>query len=295
MFANALPKREVGHDTLPVCLGRENPHRLASLWDMLQVLATRFLTVGEIFQAIRTNIVVVAAPQKGLNDQSRSELLSYFTSLKTDCDMLALASTRDMLAWIIQDYSANQHTYGEVRSTVINLSAIFQQELNRHVFLHVDSENSRYMLSVDDGIRNPPFGFETARSFPHALRDMLLAGNCFACGYNDACVFHLMRVLEKGLEALAGVFSEPFKYENWHHVIERLESKIRKIDPSLGQGWKEQQKFYAETACEFMFFKDAWRNHVMHGRDEFDPERAKNIYDHVCGFMKQLARGGLTE
>jgi hypothetical protein len=151
------------------------------------------------------------------------------------------------------------------------------------------------MLSVDEGIRNPPFGFETAKAFPRALRDILLAGNCFACGYNDACVFHLMRVLEKGLAALAAVFAEPFKHENWHNVIERLESKIRKIDSSLGQDWKEQQKFYAEAACEFMFFKDAWRNHVMHGRDEFDAERAKNIYDHVCGFMKELACGGLTE
>jgi hypothetical protein len=32
MFGTTLPKREVGHDTLPVCLGRENPHRLVSLW-----------------------------------------------------------------------------------------------------------------------------------------------------------------------------------------------------------------------------------------------------------------------
>jgi hypothetical protein len=32
MFANALPKRGAGHDALPACLGRENPHRLVSLW-----------------------------------------------------------------------------------------------------------------------------------------------------------------------------------------------------------------------------------------------------------------------
>jgi len=78
-------------------------------------------------------------------------------------------------------------------------------------------------------------------------------------------------------------------------VIERIESKIRKMDPSWGDDWKEKQKLYSEIACEFMFFKDAWRNHVMHGRSEYDEERAQNIYNHVGAFMKHLALVGLKE
>jgi hypothetical protein len=127
------------------------------------------------------------------------------------------------------------------------------------------------------------------------VRDMTIAGNCHACGFNDACVFHLMRVLEKGLAALAAVFSESFTYENWHNIIERIESKIRKIDPNFGPDWKVKQQFYSEAACEFMFFKDAWRNHVMHGREEYDDERTENIYSHIGAFMKHLAVGGLRE
>jgi len=104
-----------------------------------------------------------------------------------------------------------------------------------------------------------------------------------------------MRVLERGLGAMAKLFSEPFTYENWHNVIERLESKIRKLDSTIGPDWKAKQKFYAEAACEFMFFKDAWRNHVIHGRDQYDDQRTQNIYSHTCAFMRHLALGGLTE
>jgi len=159
----------------------------------------------------------------------------------------------------------------------------------------IEPEKAKYLLSGEAAVLNPPFGKETMLAFRSAFRDTLLAGNCFAYGMNDACVFHLMRVLEKGLACLADVFGEPFKFENWHNVIERLESKIRKLDPSHGPDWREKQKFYSETACQFMFFKDAWRNHVMHGRGTYEPDQAQSIYIHVGDFMKCLAAGGIKE
>jgi hypothetical protein len=241
------------------------------------------------------DFAAIAVPQTAIEGDRKDHFVAHLKRLKENCDALGLVSTGDLLAWAIKDYTANPHSFGDVRSTVEHLAVVLQQELSRHFFAYIDLEKAKYMKSWDEFIRDPPCGHEAAGAFPDSLRDVMLAGNCFACGFDDACAYHLMRVLEKGLEALASVFSEPFKYENWHTVIERLESRIRKMDPSFGPDWKTRQKFYSEVACEFMFFKDAWRNHVMHGREEFDPERAKNVYEHVCEFMKRLARGGLTE
>jgi hypothetical protein len=105
-----------------------------------------------------------------------------------------------------------------------------------------------------------------------------------------------MRVLERSLGVLALKFGVPFDHDNWHNIIEQLETKIRKMDAAtFGPDWKDKQKFYARAANQFMFFKDAWRNHVMHVRDVFDEGKALSVYTSVKGFMQALAEGGLAE
>jgi hypothetical protein len=262
---------------------------------MYKVLADKLVHIGRVLQSLQMNALADIAPQTILNNHARQQLLGQLTSIKQDCDAMRLTCSADLLDWVIRDYSENPHNHGQARSTLESFSTAFQQELHRQLFVYVESDKAKAFRSVDDAIRDAPFGLDTWQAFPHALRDMALAGNCFAFGFYDACVFHLMRVLEKGLSAIATVFAVPFQFENWNTVIQQLESKIRKIDPAAGPDWRTKQKFYSEAACEFMFFKAAWRNHVMHGRDEYDEERAKNIYDHVGVFMRHLAQGGLTE
>jgi hypothetical protein len=105
-----------------------------------------------------------------------------------------------------------------------------------------------------------------------------------------------MRVLERGLNSLAGKFGVDFSHTNWHNVIEPLEKKIRQMDSSFGTDWKELQKFYSRAAMQFMSLKDAWRNHVMHARGvPYDPGTALSVFAHVREFMQALAEGGLTD
>ncbi len=284
-------KISVGGKCVSLPPWEENSNRLMSLWDMLRIAAHNLVQTGRILQALQMDATSIAVPQKTLEGAALGDFLEALRNLKDNCDQLSLSSTGDLVGWAINQHSSSPHTHGQMRSTVEHLSAAYQQELSRHFFAYIKPDKAKYMRSVDASIANPAYGVVALNAFPHSFRDMGLAGNCYACGFNDACVFHLMRVLEHGLSGVATVFSEPFAHENWHNIIERLESKIRKIDKGLGPDWKEQQQFYSEVACEFMFFKDAWRNHVMHGRDEYDDERTENIYNHVCQFMRHLAEG----
>jgi len=271
---------------------RENPNGLVNLWDIVkQIAAHNLVQTGRNLQALTMAVPNLALPQAALNREDLTLFLDHLGQLLRDGESLNLVATVDLLKWVVQDYNANVHTYDQAGSTVQNVTAVYQQELSREFFAYIESDKRKYMRSFDESITNPAYGAAALNAFPRSHRDMALAGNCYACGFNDACVFHLMRVLEHSLAGMATFFSEPFANENWHNIIERLESKIRKINSSLGPDWKEKQKFYFQAACEFMFFKDAWRNHVMHGRDEYDDESAQNIYSHVCRFMKHLAEG----
>src|SRR5713226_3020681 len=51
-----------GHDSLPVCLGSENPNRLVSLWDMLRVYAVNFVSVGAELNRCAANPALIAIP-----------------------------------------------------------------------------------------------------------------------------------------------------------------------------------------------------------------------------------------
>jgi hypothetical protein len=270
---------------LPVCLcpWLENPYRLVSLLDIVnRIAANNLVHTGRLLQAMALSGAAEGISSCATFGQGDvAQFIKHIQQLKSDCDSLSLRVTSDLLAWVIADYTQATHTWGQVRSTIEFLAAAYEQELARGLFMHIDYDKAAYVRSVDEAIATPPFGMEARDAFQGSLWDIALAGNCYACAFNDACVFHLMRVLEKGLSALASEFSEPFLYENWHNVIERIEAKIRKMDSAYGADWKRKQQFYAEAATEFMFFKDAWRNHVMHGRDEYDAERAKNIYEHV--------------
>jgi hypothetical protein len=109
-----------------------------------------------------------------------------------------------------------------------------------------------------------------------------------------------MRVLEKGLKALADnlsvSFAIPFEYLNWQNIIEQIEAKIKELEKlKPGQEKTDKLKAYSEVARQFRYFKDAWRNHVAHSREIYDQQQALSILRHTREFMSDLVKLGLSE
>jgi hypothetical protein len=184
-------------------------------------------------------------------------------------------------------------TMAEMLIDLDHLRNAFVSELNAITFLYLPL--SRQQFYVGDDASAAPFGGQVLSAFPSAALDMREASNAFALERWPATVFHLMRVLEFGLAALGDRFGVNVERSTWHTAIEAIEGKIRKIDPSAGADWKQQQKDFSDAATQFMFFKDAWRNHVMHVRDTYDEGRTASIWQHVSEFMNKLTSIGLRE
>lgn len=143
--------------------------------------------------------------------------------------------------------------------------------------------------------RAPLFGHEVDSAFPEASGDISAAGRCLALDEWTATVFHLMRVLERGLHRLAtdlevGMNGE-LELENWKNVIDQIEKKIRSMEQLPKSPEKsERLRTYSEMAANFWFFKEAWRNHVSHARATYDERSAINVFNHVEQFMQQIAQ-----
>ena len=144
----------------------------------------------------------------------------------------------------------------------------------------------------------PPFGPLVAKRFSAANKDISAASRCFALDEGTACVFHLMRVLELGLKALAadvGLPTDAVAREQWKNIIDQIEKKIREMEAGPKTANKtERTQALSAAAVQFRYFKDAWRNHVSHAHAAYDEREASTVFSHVEAFMTQLA-GLLTE
>jgi hypothetical protein len=146
----------------------------------------------------------------------------------------------------------------------------------------------------------PAFGQAVADEFPECDYDIGAATRCLALEQWTACVFHLMRVVERGLHHLARELQVPMSadvdLENWRNIIDQIDAEIRKLEQSLPRGREKTEilEYYGTASAGFNSFKNAWRNHVAHARSVYDEMSAIRIWNHVQAFMQTLAsRRGL--
>jgi hypothetical protein len=135
------------------------------------------------------------------------------------------------------------------------------------------------------------FGENVHERFFSTAYDVSEAGSCYALGRNTACVFHLMRVLEVGLNALAARFGVPSDHTNWGTMIDAIQKAIKNIDKDSARPdkWKDDREFYSQCTSHFDVVKDAWRNYTAHARGKYDPKEAQDMLRNVRGFMEKLA------
>jgi hypothetical protein len=179
------------------------------------------------------------------------------------------------------------------RAHIDGLIARFQFEFRKHAFLRVDKELASF---VDTHIL---LGRDVAVSFPSACADIKEAGNCLAADCNTAAVFHLMRIAEYGLRALArdrkskslpAEKDTPLELRNWEDIIKELEASEKAIGNYPKTSARELQfAFYHGALTSLRAFKNHVRNPVMHTRESFDHYRAMSVRNHVKEFMERLA------
>lgn len=188
------------------------------------------------------------------------------------------------------DYQNRINEFPVNRSAVQKEVDIFDRtlrnELSTKWFKYLSAEQATLYQAVD------LFGMTVKGNFPSAEREIIEAGRCLALERGTATVFHCMRILEVGLNALAKDLHVDFANRNWENVIADIEKAIKDIPKDRSDrplDWKEQLHFYSEAAVHFRFVKDAWRNYAMHLHNFYTVEDAGSIFRHVNELLIELA------
>ena len=264
-----------------------NAYGLVSLWEILMwhiKIAEMVRTMRQFYELeVRISL---AKRENLLNPQNRDAILRHVAQMEENCKATLLNSPLLKIERIKTALTNSPRvSCMQAFFMVKELRERIEDELKSRLFMFVVPQKAPYCLNHN------LFGEEVTAAFPLARWDATSAGNCYAFGLNNASVFHSMRVLEHGLEWLASRFSMSFGVDNWGTVIDQIESKIKDMAKTMPKGLTKmkQLEFYAQAAKEFSYFKDAWRNHVMHGRGNYGEDDAKRVLDHVGYLMGQLA------
>jgi hypothetical protein len=136
----------------------------------------------------------------------------------------------------------------------------------------------------------------TLAAFPSLANEIDEGLDCYGLEHNTACVFHMMRIAEIGMRALArerGVSfpKHPLEWADWQNVLEQTEKKAKMATDGMPRGSKKDaiQAFYSDAIGQLHGFKDTYRNVVMHVRRNYDELDALRAINQVRDFMNRLS------
>jgi hypothetical protein len=204
--------------------------------------------------------------------------------------LIGLGSEQEDEEWIREGTGVPTHIdVAEFQTEIRHARETIERELKEHGFVQIVPDRLAFFM------KDALFGRSVRNAFPQARYDIQEVGNCLATEADTAFVFHLMRVAEFGMRALAfdrriRVSKGPVDLATWEEIIRQLETAEQEIQTYPKTHAREAQfQFYHGAMMEFRGFKNVWRNCVMHTREKYDRNQAMSAMTHVGEFMKILA------
>lgn len=134
-------------------------------------------------------------------------------------------------------------------------------------------------------------------AFPSVQKDVECGVQCFALEQNTASVFHMMRVAEHGLRAVAKERKmrlpkdRPIDSAEWGMLTDRLNTVINTVSNWAVKkaGRTAALQFYTRVRADTVYFKDGYRNVVSHSLSHFSEPEADSVMRRVREFMSVVS------
>jgi hypothetical protein len=231
--------------------------------------------IGQFHEMVRSGRI----PQ----NSSMSMVIGELTVLRRHCIPLGLTSTLAQIDRVEEMFDANRnYTYPQISTAILEVSSRLRDELEARKIYMVSAERNAYLAGTQ-------FAPSVGERFPDAIEDMDEAARCFAFERPTACIFHLMRVTEHGVKAIADLLEIKDHAPTWEPIIRKIDDELK--TPYKDRKYKGDQDLLANMSTHLHAVKVAWRNKTMHIEKVNTMPQAKKVYDATCGLMDYLATG----
>lgn len=170
--------------------------------------------------------------------------------------------------------------YAELQRQLTALRESLEDELANRLVLFMPSNRAVHYYAGERLL-----GDDVLAKFPTLASDIGEAAQCLACGRFTATVFHLMRVMEAGVQAFGAKLGVKFsKPKVWQVVLNEANAAIKKLPSTDAM----RPKFSA-LSSSLWTVKTAWRNPVMHPKTTYTEDEAEKVVHATKAFMGELA------
>lgn len=276
--------------------------RLWSLWEMIEHVCSHFCAV---YQRLADEIRWLdesKKPHAVLSEREKTRIYTTTMSLVEDeiCKLKFLEIGAETEVFGVQSLngrleSGDKFTREVLKTELKHVQKDLILRLMKLKFAYIPAPNDKFFE------QDRLFGDEVYNVFEEARQDIKESGNCLSAELYTACVFHLMRVSEYGLRAIAvevGVTIThtgnmiPLEYGEWDQIITQINLKIAVARQLPRDATREKQlQVYSEASQHCLFMKDIWRNTVAHARKSYIEKEAVATMERVRDFMQFLAKG----
>lgn len=276
------------------------PHGLWSLWDMLKFNAAAFYRVTVALQHIWTVLrergedkfeetldggVVVEIIEDPIILQS---LGGHARELQASLLTLGTRQTSKSADRLVAMFSGEGFTHPELVTLLREIDSRLRDELSDVTLLTLSPKEQGYFEPAE-----ALFGKDFEAKFPTGLFELDEAAKCMALGRGTAAVFHLMRMMEIGVRAVARSLQIPDPIRpaqrNWGDILRKVWDAIELKWPTAATRMTGDGQVFEALYASLDAVKNPWRNATMHVENKYTDEEAEHIFVAVRGFMKRLA------
>jgi hypothetical protein len=249
---------------------------------MVTVSGEKYVNLGRALEGVRMSFFVRELGDAITDDEEGRirELKSALKELIKCCEELGLSRAQQLVSHSYDDLPHNKREFD------ILLRAVMA-DIRSTVFLFIPDHSAKYYEII--------FPSAITTAFPLASKELVWAGNSFACGLHTGCVFHSMRAAEIGVRVLGKELGvefpdKPIELAEWQNILDKCDSIIGKMkEMPRGTEKDENLNFYSQAAVQFRYFKDAWRVRVAHARETYEERDAIKVFTHTHEFFETLA------
>ena len=151
-------------------------------------------------------------------------------------------------------------------------------EIDRRVWVLVEKSQAEFVINTD-----PEPAKKLGLLVTDILPDMREAVNCLTYSLPTAAVFHLMRCVERCVDAISTKLSIVSKAKMLGPKLDLIDAKILEMPAS-------DDKDDWQSVCAYLHaIKDSYRNKTMHPKAFFSNAEANNIYSSCILLFGRLA------
>lgn len=218
-------------------------------------------------------------PNEQISERSKKEIEAWLVGIVVKCEEIGLRLAIKHARRIKEELPGK--TRKQLAVDISELTQRIEDEMEQCLFLHIENDRVEF---YDQG--EPLFGPEVASKWPNLAQEISEGGKCLALGRFTACVFHMMRVMEVGVQEFGKKLGVVLSTQKpWGSILNEAKVPIDSIprgDPrksELNEVWAHMDSV-----------RLAWRNEVMHPKQTYTEEEAMDVFSHVRTYMRRLEK-----